>query len=179
MPLAVISALAVMGLQIVKWKLNSSTSDLAAHSEPQELKEGAILPDLDLRTLDGKSHRLSQLGSKVTLMNFWATWCEACMVEMPSLIKLFDTYKDRGLDVVAVNLDDKPEEMAPSAARRLKMRFPIYVDPDATLTNLFDVQAIPLTIIINQERKVLHIEGGERDWMDTEMKTLMNHWLGS
>jgi len=178
LPLVVILAIVTVGLQLVKYKLNSG----AANKPPVEgdvatLQEGATLPDFDLQTLDGKKLKYSELGAKVVLLNFWASWCEACVVEMPSIVKLHQMYKDKGLTVVAVNLDEKPESVVPKAARQLKIDFPVYVDASGALANLFDVHAIPLTIIMNKVRKVLYVEGGERDWTDSEMKTKMDQWV--
>jgi thiol-disulfide isomerase/thioredoxin len=141
-------------------------------------KVGATLPDFSLQTLEGKKLKFSELGAKVVLLNFWATWCEACVVEMPSIVKLNQMYKDKGLKVVAVNLDDKPAAVVPKAVRQLKIDFPIYIDADGSLANLFDVHAIPLTIIMDKDRKVLHVEGGERDWTDDDIKTKMDQWIG-
>jgi thiol-disulfide isomerase/thioredoxin len=178
-PLVVILAIIVVGLQLVKYKLNSGTSPRPeAQGDVATLKEGAVLPDFDLQTLDGKKLKYSDLKAKVVLLNFWATWCEACVVEMPSIVKLNQMYKDKGLTVVAVNLDEKPEAVVPRAAKQLKIDFPVYVDAGGKLADLFDVHAIPLTIILNQDRKVLYVEGGERDWTDSEMKTKMDEWVG-
>jgi thiol-disulfide isomerase/thioredoxin len=178
-PLVVILAIIVVGLQMVKYKLNSGTSARpAAEGDVATLKEGTVLPDFDLQTLDGKKLKYSDLKAKVVLLNFWATWCEACVVEMPSIVKLNQMYKDKGFTVVAVNLDEKPEAVVPKASKQLKIDFPVYVDAGNKLADLFDVHAIPLTIIMNQDRKVLYVEGGERDWTDSEMKTKMDEWLG-
>ncbi len=177
-PLVIIFAIVVVGLQLVKYKLNSGApARQESQGDVATLKEGAVLPDFDLQTLDGKKLKYSDLGAKVVLLNFWATWCEACIVEMPSIVKLNQMYKDKGLTVVAVNLDEKPDAAVPRAVKQLKIDFPVYVDASGTLANLFDVHAIPLTIIMNKDRKVLYVEGGERDWTDSEMKTKMDQWI--
>lgn len=177
-PLVVVLAIVVVGLQVVKYKLNSGvTPRPETEGDVATLKEGATLPDFDLQTLDGKKLKYSEIGAKVVLLNFWATWCEACVVEMPSIVKLHQMYKDKGLTVVAVNLDEKPESVVPKAAKQLKIDFPVYVDAGGKLADLFDVHAIPLTIIMNKDRKVLYVEGGERDWTDSEMKTKMDQWI--
>jgi thiol-disulfide isomerase/thioredoxin len=179
-PLVVILAIIVVGLQLVKYKLNSETST----AQPQgggdvaTLSEGTVLPDFDLQTLEGKKLKFSDLKAKVVLINFWATWCEACVIEMPSIVKLYQSYKDKGLEIVGVNLDEKPDAVVPKAVKQLKIDFPIYVDSSGALANLFDVHAIPLTVILNHDRKILYVEGGERDWTDSEIKTKMDQWVG-
>ncbi len=146
---------------------------------PQALEMGATLPDFTLNRFGGGSTTLSKLASKITFINFWATWCDACMEEMPSIVSLRNAYKDKGFEVVAVNVDDNPASVLPRITGKLKINFPVYVDPQGTLTDWFDVHAIPLSVIIDRNRKILLIENGGRNWDDNDMRSQLNEWLSA
>jgi thiol-disulfide isomerase/thioredoxin len=150
-----------------------------ATSDNPGMAEGAVLPNFKVRKFGDNSSAtpISTLGGKVTLVNFWATWCEACMVEMPSIIRLQDAYKDKGLQVVAVDLDEQPESVLPKTLQRLGIRFPVYLDTGTELADLFDIHAIPLTVVLDKNRKVLLIENGERDWNGKDFRAALERWL--
>jgi thiol-disulfide isomerase/thioredoxin len=178
-PVAVILVAVIGGLTLVKSRVASDTATRAGEGGNAELAVGSVLPDFSLDTLEAKKLPVSSLKGKVFLINFWATWCEACMVEMPSIVALRQRYKDKGLEVVAVNVDENPEAVVPKAIRDLKIDFPVYRDSESKLADLFDVRAIPLTVVINHDRRVLLIETGERDWNGSEVHKLLDEWLGS
>lgn len=146
------------------------------------VSEGAVLPDFGLTPYTGPGAnpggaKVSQLNGKVTLINFWATWCEACMAEMPSLVQLYNGYKDKGFQMIAVNLDENPETVLPHTIQQLKIGFPIYLDAGQKLSELFDVHAIPLTVIMDSKRRVIFIENGERNWNSEEIRSKIEQWL--
>lgn len=142
-----------------------------------EAKVGAILPDLELQEFKGEKKKLSQLPGKVRLINFWATWCASCVVEIPSILKLRETFNSRGLEVAFINVDDSPDTVVPGALTRLGITFSTFVDPNFALSDFFDVHGIPLTVIVDQNRKVRLIELGERDWNAKDIHALMEQWL--
>ena len=97
-----------------------------------ELKEGQKAPALALATLDGGRTTLADHRGKLVVLNFWATWCQPCALEMPSLEALWRRYRDRGLVVVAVSVDrGSPRHLLEPYVRNLKLTFPILLDPDA------------------------------------------------
>lgn len=122
---------------------------------------------------------LSKIGGKLILVNFWASWCEACLVEMPSLVKLRNAYLTQGLEVIPLNVDDNPAAVVPKMADALKINFPIYVDVDQNLSRQFDVHGIPFTVILRPSGEVLFLEAGERDWFSTEVQEQIKSWLNS
>lgn len=99
------------------------------------------------------------------------------MVEMPSIVKLYQVYKGRGFDVVAVDLDSNPETVLPHTMKKYGMSFQVYTDEDSKLSDMFQVQAIPLSIVIDHTRKVLMIENEGLDWDGSEFKTMLEKWL--
>lgn len=171
LPVAVIIALSAGALHLIKSQVAKPTGSSV------EIIPGATLPDFTLNRLEGGKIKASELKSRVLLVNFWATWCEACMVEMPSIIKLRNKFKERGFEVAGVNLDENPAAVAPKAIKQLGINFPVFTDPDSDLADLFSVHAIPLTVILDKDRKVLFVEPGERDWMETDIQAKIEGWL--
>lgn len=101
------------------------------------------------------------------------------MVEMPSIIQLSSAYKDKGFEVLGINLDENPETVVPKAIKELGIAFSIYSDTDNKITEYFDVRAIPLSVIVNSNRKILYIENGEKNWNDQEVHHQIDQWLNS
>ncbi len=122
---------------------------------------------------------LSALGGKLYLVNFWATWCEACIVEMPSIQKLFDAYREQGLRIAAVDIDDNPSVAAPPTIRKLGLTFPVFADPGGKVGDLLDVHAIPFTAVFGGDLTLLYVEAGERDWFSTESRKMIESWIAN
>ncbi len=142
-----------------------------------EVTVGSVLPDFELQEFGGAKVRFSDLKARVALVNFWASWCESCMVEMPSIVELRSSFKDKGFAVLAVNVDEHPDALLPKLLRQLKIDFKVYTDREGQLAELFDVHAIPLTVILDGNRKVLFIESGEKNWNATDFRSQMESWL--
>lgn len=189
-PIAAILVLVVAGLFVIRSQTSktgdsSAGNPAAATSQSSdgpvtaEMRVGAVLPDFRLHPFKGNSEGIpaSSLKSKVSLINFWATWCEACMVEMPSIIKVYQGYKDRGFDVLAVDLDTNPDTVLPRTIQKYGMGFTVYTDQDSKLADMFQIQAIPLSIVIDHNRKILMIENEGLDWNGSEFRTALEKWL--
>ena len=170
LPVLAVLALVLAGLQMLK-------SSLPTRTVTAEMQVGSKVPDFILQQFQGGKVGSADLKGKVILVNFWATWCEACMVEMPSLIKLRNSYKERGFEMVSINVDENPESVIPATLKQLGIDFPIYTDAGGKLAELFDVHAIPLTVIIDKDHKVLLIESGERDWNGSDIREQVDRWL--
>lgn len=138
---------------------------------------GEQLPDFTLKTLDGKSVKASDLKAKVLLINFWATWCGPCVKEMPSLQKLADEYSSKGLQVIGVDLDENPEVVLEKFRTKHQIKFPSYVDTDGTLAGRFNVSGLPLTLVIDGNRKLLLEQVGDEDWYSPSLRKQFELWL--
>lgn len=99
------------------------------------------------------------------------------MVEMPSILEARRSYKDRGFEVVAVNMDEHPDLVVPGALKDLKIDFPVYVDTEGKLAEIFEVHTIPLTVVMDAKRRVLMIHNGENDWNGADFRTELERWL--
>ena len=148
------------------------------HSKPlSSVKVGSELDDLDLYPIgSGQPKKISSLKAKIYILNFWATWCEACVVEMPSLVALRNKFKNEGVELIPINLDQVPETALPEA-KKLGIDFESYYDKDQKLSALLNVHAIPLTVFLDQNLKILSLHPGERDWNTAGTQDLIKNWL--
>ncbi len=126
-------------------------------------KEVVEAPTFALPDLSGRSIRLEDFRGKVVFLNFFATWCAPCREEMPTMERLYRTYKDKGLVVVAVNVrEDSPTVQA--FARELTLSFPILRDHDASVARSYAVRPLPVTYLIGRDGRVLWRAFGSREW---------------
>jgi peroxiredoxin len=139
-----------------------------------ELKEGQRGPDVTLLTLDGRRAALADYRDQLVVLNFWATWCQPCTLEMPSLEALWQRYRDRGLVVVGVSVDrGAPRALLEPYVRNLKLTFPILLDPDAKTSDRWRVTAIPATFLVRPGGDVAGMAMGAREWDSQEMRALI------
>ncbi len=155
---------------------------LKTHGGDSEVSEtvvaGKRISDLNFHTLKGDAKKLSEIKGKVILINFWATWCGPCIREMPSLDRLYREYKTRGLEVVAVSVDDEPENRVPKFFEKLGVSFESYVDRGGKLSEQIGVEGLPYTLIVDSDRKVLFGHLGDDDWFSHENRQQIEKWLG-
>lgn len=119
-------------------------------------------PDFTLRTTAGSNLRLLEQRGQVVMVNFWATWCGPCKIEMPHLVRLYDKYRASGFQLLGVNIDDDPRNAASSAAK-LGITFPVLLDGDKRVAKLYDLSTMPTTLLIDRDGKLRHVHRGYRD----------------
>jgi thiol-disulfide isomerase/thioredoxin len=119
-----------------------------------------------LSSLDGREISLADLRGKVVFLNFWATWCEPCKVEMPHMEKLLHRLAGKGLAIVAVDLKEDQEQVAQYALEQ-RLTFPILLDRSGIVGSRYDVRQIPTTFLIDREGKFIGKAIGPRDWSDS------------
>jgi len=143
-----------------------------------ELKEGQMAPALALGTLDRRQTALADHRDKLVVVNFWATWCQPCAVEMPSLEALWRRYQERGLLVLAVSVDrGSPRNLLEPYVRNLKLTFPILLDPNSKTSDAWRVTALPATFIGRPGGEVTGMVVGAREWDSDEMRALVERLL--
>jgi len=135
---------------------------------------GYLAPDFALPDLDGKTVRLSDLrGNKAVFLNFWATWCVPCRLEMPTMEKAYQHYQNSGLEILAVSLDAGPKSVVKNFMQELKLTYPALLDPDMEVLRLYRMFGIPASFLIDKEGIIRHREVGYRDWTTPESRKLL------
>lgn len=116
-------------------------------------------PDFTLRSLNQSNLKLSEQAGNVVLLNFWASWCAPCRQEMPLLNDLHNKYKALGFSVIGVNVEQETN-LAKSFISSTPVDFPILFDDSNTASKLYDVSAMPTTVIIDRNGVVRHLHKG-------------------
>ena len=116
-------------------------------------------PDFTLHTLTGPNLRLQEQRGKVVLINFWATWCGPCQQEMPKLNQLYEKYRAAGFVLLGVNVDEDVKH-ANEVASRLGLKFPVLLDSEKSVSNLYQVSTMPSTVIVDRDGKVRYVHRG-------------------
>ena len=140
---------------------------LAMGTAHAAVKPQQAAPDFTLKRAEGGNLRLAEQRGQVVLINFWASWCGPCRVEMPHLNKLHDKYKAGGFMVLGVNIDDDPRHGAATAAR-WGLRFPVLLDTEKTVTRTYDLGAMPSTVLVDRDGRIRYLHRGYRDGMELE-----------
>jgi len=120
---------------------------------------GQTAPDFVLKSATGENLRLSEYRGDVVMINFWATWCGPCRQEMPLLDELYGRYQRVGFNLLGVNIDDDSRR-AMAMVNELGIKFPVLFDEDKKVSKLYEVEAMPLTLLLDREGTVRHVHHG-------------------
>jgi len=142
---------------------------------PISPQEGFTAPDFSLPDLQGNVITLSQFRGRPVLVNFWTTWCPYCVEEMNALEKTYRRYVDQGLVILAVNVQEKAETVAPFAHDQ-DLTFPILLDSDASTARTYFTIAIPTSFFIDWRGvvRVIHLGPLTEEAIDTYLTDLLN-----
>src|SRR5438552_8418802 len=119
------------------------------------LTKSGPAPDFTLQSLDGKNMSLSDLRGKAVLLNFWATWCGPCKIEMPWFIELQKQYGSQGLQIVGVAMDDSSKEDIAKFANDMGVNYPVLLGKEAVGDAYGGVPALPETFFIGRDGKIV------------------------
>jgi peroxiredoxin len=132
--------------------------------------------EFTLKDMNGKDVRLSDFKGQVVLLNFWATWCAPCRLEIPWFVELQEKYRDKGLRVVGVSVDDPPEALPPFA-KQFKVNYPLVVglDREDVQSAFGPIFAVPITVIIGRDGKICikHVGPVGKEQFESEIKSLL------
>lgn len=149
----------------------------ACSGERTGLNPGDKAPDIKGVDSAGAQVLLRQFAGKVTLVNFWATWCAPCLNELPSLQALHTSMKDRGVIVVGVAVDDSVENIREAQAK-YGLTYPIIIDSESQSKRLYEVKGLPESFVLDGEQRVVVVmdpDGrsgpvtriiGDREWSE-------------
>ena len=158
--LAAVAVMAVMACQPGKTKSPSTPSE-AATAAPQDTAshEDELVISFTMADMNGNNVAVTDefAKHKLTIIDFWASWCGPCRQEMPSLVKTYNDYKDKGLGIVGVSLDEDKEQWS-SAVSAMDMTWTQLSDLQGwhnAAAQTYGIQAIPFTIVVDDKGKVL------------------------
>ncbi len=137
---------------------------------------GSPAPDFTLPSNSGKNLKLSEYRGQVVMINFWATWCAPCRQELPHLNRLYDRYRKAGFVLLGVNVDDNPK-VAQDMAGQLQVRFPVLYDTAKRVSRRYDVDAMPMTLIVDRGGKVQYLHRGYRSGVERDYETKLREVL--
>lgn len=158
--------------RLMRWAVAGAAAAFLAscrNGEHEEPAAGDRFPDFALPDLDGGASSLAVYPDAALIVNFWATWCEPCRHEMPSLERLSSLFRPKDLLVIGIAVDS--DRNLPREFRlRHKLTFPMLSDSDQTLSSgALRVPAFPITYLLKRNRTIARIIVGARDWAEPKM----------
>ena len=159
----------VVILCLIGW-YHSNMANFSVNRSPYEYDviskmEHEGVPDFELERMDGTTFKLSELTGKILVINFWASWCNPCVEEFPSMIKLVDRYHS-GLTVVAVATDDdrKDIEAFLKVYHLPKPGFEVVWDKKKTVMNSYGIEKVPESFLVGKDFKLIRKVLGIENW---------------
>jgi len=164
-PLALVVVAVVIALMLyVGFRLARRTGASSGHA----LAMSSPAPDFALESLDGKTMHLSDFRGKAVLLNFWATWCAPCKIEMPWFVELQEQYGAQGLQVVGIAMDDASKEDISKFAKEMHVNYPVLIGKEAVGDAYGGVQFLPETFFIGRDGKLVDKVFGLKSKSDIE-----------
>lgn len=144
------------------------------HATATAAEARPMAPDFTLQDAGGVSLKLSDYKGKVVLLDFWATWCHGCKTEIPWYIDFQTKYKNRGLQVLGVSMDDNWTPVRPFLAEH-NVNYPVAVGDDE-VAKLYKVQILPVTLLIDKKGRIAdsHVGVVDRAAFEKEIQALLD-----
>ncbi|PLY03731.1 MAG: thioredoxin [Desulfuromonas sp.] len=160
--------LVLVSLLFVLTACDKGGNEAQSQAQPQvkqEAVKGAQAPNITLKDMAGNSVSLDQFKGKVVILNFWATWCPPCKEEMPSMEVLYRNYKDKGLVMLAVNVEENGKKAVGDFLKQQQYSFPILLDEKGVAQNTYGVFRFPESFIIDRNGIIVEKIIGGRNWL--------------
>lgn len=138
---------------------------------------GKAAPPLVLKDIHGGDHDLARYRSKVMLVNFWATWCEPCRYEMPSMQRLREKLAGKPFEILAVNVDE-PEARVRRFVNETRFDLPVLLDVNKTVTRGWSVRVMPTTFLVGLDGRIRYRALGDLDWSGSDVLEIIARLLG-
>jgi peroxiredoxin len=135
---------------------------------------GQPAPDFALEDTTGRSIKLADYRGKVVLINFWATWCLPCRAEMPEFETIYRAYRERGFEVLAIDLQETATEVQPFMAE-LGLSFPALLDRDGFVSRAYRARALPSSFLVDRQGTIRYLKIGPvtADALEEEVRKLL------
>lgn len=158
---AVLFIVFLLGASILYKDLSSSYTDdaqeMVSQNETSEENTTIKAPDVSFYDIDGGKHTLSEMKGKPVILNFWASWCPPCKMEMPDFEKMYQSYGDK-VSFIMINMTDgnrETKENAISFIKEQKYTFPVYFDLDFEVAYTYGARTLPMTFFIDKEGNII------------------------
>ena len=167
-----------------KLKLKSSLATLAGATSlfvgllfaSANVQANQEAPDFTLKSKENGNVRLSEQRGNIVLVNFWASWCGPCRDELPEMEALYQEYQDLGFEILAINVDDEASK-ADVLLDDIEVSFPVLYDTSGEVSKLYDVNAMPTTVMIDRDgnQRLVHLgyRAGDEKKYEKAIKILM------
>lgn len=143
-------------------------------NKKKNVGQGQVAPDFELATPTGEFIKLSSLRGKIVLLDFWASWCGPCRAENPNVVKIYNTYKSKGFEILGVSLDEDNADWE-AAIKKDNLTWKHVSDLkgwESAVAKLYQVEGIPATFILDKEGKIVakNLRGAE---LEAKVKSLL------
>ena len=179
--IAAVAAACALGLLVVPWMLHSAAPQSKPAAAPAadqaataRKPEGTANLNLTLKDMNGNAVKLADYKGKVILLNVWATWCGPCQLEIPELVATYAQYKDQGVVVLGVSIDDTAEMLRAYAPQK-HMNYPLLLMQDDFDEAYGPIFGVPITFFIGRDGSISrrHFGPVTREQVDREIKALL------
>ncbi|WP_257352169.1 peroxiredoxin family protein [Pseudalkalibacillus decolorationis] len=146
------------GEKIEQNSVASNEQKPATKNRETGIEQGNIAPDFTLQTLEGKKVKLSDYRGKNVIINFWATWCPPCRVEMPHMEDYYQANQENDFTILAVNMteSEKSKSDVKSFVNDFGLSFPVVLDVESKVTNTYEVVAYPTSYFVDKQGVIRH-----------------------
>ena len=146
---------------------------LAKRTGHRPVREGEQAPAFTLPSVDNRPVSLPDFRNKVVLVHFWATWCPPCVEEMPKLEQLYRAFQGKGLEIVAVSVDETGADAVAPFMRKHGITFPVLLDPGGPTAKRYGTYKYPETYVVDRQGKVRYKVIGGLEWTSPETVTAL------
>ncbi len=137
-----------------------------------------IAPSIELLAIDGTPLTLQQLRGKVVVVNFWATWCEPCVTEIPSLQQLHANLHPQGLTVLMVNYQEGPARID-KFIKAMNMTLPVVRDTDGAVARSWGARIFPASYLVDRAGRIRYAQTGAVDWTSPSVLGIIRSLLSA
>ena len=157
----------------------AAAPDMLSVAERNVVKLDELAPNFQLQDMSGHLVTLSDLRGKVVLLNFWATWCGPCRVEMPAMEELYRTFSRKDFEILAVSTDAQGVAVTRPFQQENHLTFPILHDADYRVGLTYGARTLPMTFMVDRQGIIRHQIFGARDWGASEAHQLVQMLMKS